>query len=167
MRIPLAVAFVVFFKPAEYLFHLSIAITILAALTDMADGKLARALGVASVTGRQWDSLGDKAFYIAVIVAFLENGMLFSVLAWGLLVREVALYIMRVLYIDNLPEVERIRPYTNWHGYFMYAVIVLGFLEMHARIQGLESGLYVLIQCFALGALAFGLLSIVKYVTLK
>src|SRR5260370_27737787 len=97
-RIPIALLFVLFYAHNMVLFSVSVAVCGLALVTDVLDGYLARRLGVATVAGRHWDSLGDKAFYVSVIVAFLSNGLLGSLLSWALLFREVALYITRILY---------------------------------------------------------------------
>jgi phosphatidylglycerophosphate synthase len=143
------------------------ALCLMALATDVADGFLARRLGVASTSGRHWDSLGDKSFYIAILVAFLAHGLILTVLAWGLLTREVALYITRILYIRKIDHVEMIRPYTNWHGYFMYAMIVLGFAQIYGTSTGREFGAYPFVQVTAMAALAFGVLSIFAYINLE
>ena len=138
-RLPLAVAFIVAFKASLPLLFLAVGSCVVALLTDILNGYLARRLGVASTLGRHWDSLGDKAFYVGVIVALTSEQLMLTVLAWALLVREVALYITRILYIQNLNEVERIRPFTDWHGYFMYGVIILGLAAMLLWIKGFKS----------------------------
>src|SRR6185437_15250969 len=97
-RIPIAALFVLFFAHDKTLFLVSVALCGFALTTDVLDGYLARRLRIASAASRHWDSLGDKAFYVSVIVAFLSNGLLGSLLSWALLFREVALYITRILY---------------------------------------------------------------------
>jgi phosphatidylglycerophosphate synthase len=166
-RIPIALLFVVFFKQDERLLYVSFGLCLAALVTDILDGYIARKLAVASVHGRHWDSLGDKAFYIAVIIAFNSNNLLGPLISWGLLVREVALYITRILYIEKLRDIERIRPFTNWHGYFMYVTIILGFISLYGRIKALDLDLYVYIQVSAYAALAFGLGSIIHYIKLN
>jgi hypothetical protein len=102
---------------------------------------------VASIHGRLWDSLGDKSLYAAIIIAFN---------AQGFTVREVALYITRILFIEKLPKIEQIRPSTNWHGYFMYLTIVLGLSRMYADIHGLSFPIHPYMQAPAYAALACG-----------
>lgn len=166
-RIPIALLFVLFFKSERTLFFISVVLCAVALATDILDGFFARRLGIASLHARHWDSLGDKAFYIAIIVAFLTNGLLGPLLSWALLLREVALYITRILYIENIRQIERIRPYTNWHGYFLYATIVLGLAEMYGRLNGLPVELYPYIQMTALAALIFGVASIFAFLRLS
>ena len=165
-RIPTALLFVVFFKPERTFFYFSVVLCAIALATDMLDGFFARKFGVASTEARHWDSLGDKAFYVAVIVAFLSNGLLGPLLSWSLLVREVALYITRILYIENIGQIESIRPYTDWHGYFLCGAIALGLVEMYGRLHGWATVLYPFIQVAAIAALAFGVISIFAYMRL-
>jgi len=122
---------------------------------------------VDSIRGRHWDSLGDKCFYAAIIVAFNANGFLEPLLTWGLIVREVALYITRILYVEKLPEIERIRPSTNLHGYFMYLIIVLGLVRMYTEIHGLSFPIHPYMQWTAFAALVSGVASIFHFVKLR
>lgn len=162
----LAMLFVVCFQRRADLLYVSAVSWLLALASDVLDGYLARKLGVASIRGRLWDSLGDKAFYVAVITAFTAQGFLTPLLSWGLLTREITLYITRVLFIEKLSSIERIRPWTNWHGYFMYLTIVLGLWQMHSIVHGAESHLHSYMQISGYAALAFGAASIVHFLRL-
>jgi phosphatidylglycerophosphate synthase len=167
LRIPLGLAFVLTFQPNRNLFTVAVVSCGLAAASDVLDGHFARRYGIASVLGRHWDSLGDKAFYASVIVGFLTNSLLSPAPGWALLFREIALYITRILYISRLPEVEKIRKFTNWHGYLMYIVILLGLIEMWSRIQGAPFGFYPFIQIAAASALIPGIASIFSFINLQ
>jgi len=165
-RIGLGLLFVICFQRIAVLFYICIALCVIALITDVLDGFFARRWKIASVYGRLWDSLGDKSFYVAIIIAFNSHGFLGPLVSWGLIAREIALYITRVLFIEKLPKLEQIRPWTNWHGYFMYATIVLGLLQMYAEIQGLPLSLHLYMQLSAYSALTFGLASIVHFLKL-
>lgn len=165
-RILFGFCFVVVFQPNYVLFWFSVLLVMLFFLSDILDGYLARKFNIASVHGRQWDSLGDKAFYMAVVVAFLAQSFVEPVLAWGLIVREIALYILRVIYIEKLGQLEKIRPYTNWHGYFMYGFLLLGLINLYGQISMTNYDLYLLTQLMAAGALFFGVSSIFKFLSL-
>jgi phosphatidylglycerophosphate synthase len=166
-RILIGLGFVLAFQEKLLLVYVSVALYGLALTTDLLDGFAARRLRIASIHGRLWDSLGDKAFYIGIIVAFNSHGLLSPLLSWGLLVREVALYITRILYIENLPKVEQIRPFTNWHGYFMHLTITLGLASIYGSVKGISLDLYTYIQATATLALLFGLASIVRFCKLN
>ena len=165
-RIGLALLFVVCFQRSATLLYVSVALCLVALATDVLDGYLARLLQVASIHGRLWDSLGDKSFYAAIIIAFNTQGFLGPMVSWALIVHEVALYITRVLYIENLPKIEQIRPSTNWHGYFMYLTIVLGLLRVYAEIHGLSFPIHPYMQASAYAALVFGIASIIHFLKL-
>lgn len=166
-RIGLALLFVVCFQRNAALLYVSIALCLVALATDVLDGYLARRLHVASIHGRLWDSLGDKSFYAAIIIAFNAQGFLGPLLSWALIVREVVLYITRILYIEKLPKIEQIRPWTNWHGYFMYLTIVLGLSRMYADIHGLSFPIHPYMQASAYAALTFGVASIIHFLKLR
>lgn len=166
-RIAIAMLFVICFQKKASLLYVSVAACVVALATDVLDGYFARRLKVASIHGRLWDSLGDKSFYAAIIIAFNGQGFLDPLVSWGLIAREVALYITRVLFIEKLPNIEQIRPWTNWHGYFMYLTIVLGLLRMYAEINNLSFPIHPYMQLAAFTALAFGVVSIFKFVTLE
>ena len=166
-RIPIALAFVLLFQQNELAFTTSVILIVVALATDILDGFFARRLAVASTDGRHWDSLGDKSLYIAIIVAFNTQQLLGPVLTWGLLVREVALYITRILYIEKLPKLEQIRPFTNWHGYFMYLLTLLGLTQMYANIRTFSLDLYSYMQLTAVMALLCGVASIVHWLRLE
>lgn len=166
-RIGLGLLFIVCFQRDAAFFYISAALCLVALVTDVLDGYLARRFHVASIHGRLWDSLGDKSFYAAIIVAFSTQGFLGPLVSWGLIVREVALYITRILYIGNLPEIERIRPSTNWHGYFMYLTIILGMFRMYADVYGLAFPIHLYMQMSAYAALTCGVASIFHFIKLR
>lgn len=166
-RIGLALLFVVCFQRNAGLLYVSVALCVVALATDVLDGYFARRLQVASIHGRLWDSLGDKAFYAAIIIAFNAQGFLGSLVSWALIVREVALYITRILFIEKLPKIEQIRPWTNWHGYFMYLTIVLGLSRMYADVHGVSFRIHPYMQVSAYAALVCGVASIIHFLKLR
>jgi|ERR1700682_292557 len=166
-RIGIALLFVLCFQRNATLFYISLALCVIALATDVLDGYFARKLQIASVRGRHWDSLGDKAFYIATIIAFNGQGFLGPLVSWALIVREVALYITRILFIEKLSKIDRIWPLTKCHGYLMYLTIVLGLFRMYAELNGLSVTIYPYMQVSAYAALAFGVGSMVQFLKLR
>jgi CDP-diacylglycerol--glycerol-3-phosphate 3-phosphatidyltransferase len=166
-RIGLALLFVICFQRNAGLLYASGGLWIIALTTDLLDGYLARRWHVASPYGRFWDSMGDKSFYAAVIIAFNAQGFLTPVISWALIAREVALYVTRILFSEKLPNIEQIRPWTNWHGYLMHLTLVLGLLRMYAEIHELSFPLHLYMQLSASAALVFGIISIFQFLKLK
>jgi CDP-diacylglycerol--glycerol-3-phosphate 3-phosphatidyltransferase len=166
-RIGLAMLFVICFQRKAVLLYTSGALWVVALTTDLLDGYLARRWQVASKYGRFWDSLGDKSFYAAVIIAFNAQGFLSPLISWALIAREVALYVTRILFSEKLPNIEQTRPWTNWHGYFMHLTLILGLMRMHAEINGLSFPIHPYMQLSAFAALVFGVVSIFKFLKLE
>jgi cardiolipin synthase len=165
-RIGIAFLFILCFHRKAALFYVSILLFVIAWATDLLDGYLARKFRIASTYGRHWDSLGDKAFYTAAIVAFNSQGFLAPLLSWALIFREIALYITRILFIENLPKMTRLHPFTKWHGYFMYLTIIWGIFRMYAELRSLPFSSYPYMQVSACAALAFGIASIIQFIRL-
>lgn len=165
-RVAIAFLFVLCFERKISFLYFSIILCGLAWMTDLLDGYLARKLHVASIQGRHWDSLGDKAFYIAIIIAFNSQGFLGPLLSWGLIVREVALYITRILFIEKLSKINLIWPLTKWHGYFMYVTLLLGLFRMYAEVKGLPFTISPYMQISASAALVCGLGSMIHFLSL-
>jgi len=165
-RIGLALLFVVCFQRRLVLLYICAGLWAIDIITDLLDGYLARRWQVASPDGRFWDSLGDKSFYAAVIIAFNAQGLLSSFISWALIVREVALYVTRILFSEKLPHIEEIRPWTNSHGYIMHVTLGLGLLQMYGDLHGHSFPLHPYIQFSAISALAVGLFSIFRFLRL-
>jgi CDP-diacylglycerol--glycerol-3-phosphate 3-phosphatidyltransferase len=165
-RIGLALLFVVCFQRKASFLYASGALWVIALTTDLLDGYLARRWKVATAYGRFWDSMGDKSFYAAVIIAFNAQGFLIPLISWALIAREIALYVTRILYSEKLPNIEQIRPWTNTHGYFMHLTLILGLLRMYAEINGLSFPIHPYMQMSASVALAFGVISIFQFLKL-
>lgn len=166
-RIGLALLFVVCYQRRAGFLYASFALWVVALSTDLLDGYLARRWRVASSYGRYWDSMGDKSFYAAVIIAFNAQSFLSPLISWALIAREVALYVTRILFSEKLPNIEQTRPWTNWHGYFMHLTLVLGLLRMYAEIHGLSFQIHPYMQLSAFAALTFGVVSIFQFLKLE
>jgi phosphatidylglycerophosphate synthase len=166
-RIVLACGFVLCFQRRAGFLYASGGLWLVSLTTDLLDGYLARRWRVDSILGRLWDSLGDKSFYAAMIVAFNAQGFLAPLISWALIAREVALYVTRILYSDKLPNIEQVRPWTDAHGYFMHFTMVLGLAQMYAVIYGLSVPIHPFIQVSALIALALGVVSIFLFLNLE
>jgi phosphatidylglycerophosphate synthase len=168
-RIALACGFVICFQPRMGLLYASAALWGVSLTTDLLDGYLARRWRVDTILGRLWDSMGDKSFYAAMIVAFNTQGFLGPLISWALIAREVALYVTRILYSDKLPNIEDVRPWTDSHGYFMHLTLVLGLVRMYTELRGLTVPLPIhpLMQVSAFIALVLGVASIFLFLNLE
>ncbi len=83
---PLLVWLVLTSLPGSYLW--AVALLILMALSDMADGKLARRLKVVSPLGVFLDTISDKIFVTGALLPMVQTGLLSGWVAFTIIVRE-------------------------------------------------------------------------------
>lgn len=83
---PLLVWLVIADWPAAYLW--AVVLLILMALSDMADGKIARRLNVVSPLGIFLDTISDKIFVTGALLPMVQVGMISSWVAFVIIVRE-------------------------------------------------------------------------------
>ncbi len=110
LRIAMAAMFP--FVPGEW----RAPVVLIAGLSDMADGYVARRLGVASAAGGQLDAITDKVFVLCVLVTFLNEGVMRP---W-----QVALLLTRDIVVTILATYVAMR--RHWTG----------FMQMPARLLG-------------------------------
>ena len=114
----------------------ALAIFIIASLTDLLDGKIARARNLVTDFGKFADPLADKMLVTAAMLWFVENGQM---PAWALLIvicREFAVSGLRMLAADKGKVIA-----AGWSGKVKTAstmvCIVLMFLPIPAVVNTL------------------------------
>lgn len=134
-RIPLALLFVVSFSSTDLKFFIIASfITLLSLLTDVLDGKLARARNEVSIQGYMLDGLGDKAFYIALLVVAVREDYTSTMLAFFLITREVSLYALRVISYTS-ESLKSLRIFSTTHALFIRVYFLLFFIEVYFANQ--------------------------------
>ena len=102
LRIVLILPFLlVLYLDVPYAAYIALAIFIVASLTDMLDGKIARRDGLVTDFGKFADPLADKMLVIAAMLWFVECGMMPG---WALLIvilREFAVSGLRMVASDK------------------------------------------------------------------
>lgn len=83
---PLLVWFILVGTPASYLW--AVLLLILMALSDMADGRLARRLNVVSPLGIFLDTISDKIFVTGALLPMVQTGLISGWVALVIIVRE-------------------------------------------------------------------------------
>jgi phosphatidylglycerophosphate synthase len=127
-RIPLAALLVVTFTTRDApQFWLSICVIGLALLSDFLDGKIARRIGVASVTGYLLDGLGDKVFYAALLIVIAREEPSQTFISWALIGRELILYGLRVIDPHQDSNKMYLRSVSLFYA-FTIRIYFLGFL---------------------------------------
>ncbi len=99
-RILLIVPFVaLFLTDAAWNMNAALAVFIIAALTDLLDGRIARARGEVTALGAALDPLADKLLVAAALILLARNGVI-----EGLNVIAVILIILREILVSGLRE---------------------------------------------------------------
>ena len=119
------------FSGAEYV---ALVVFIIASLTDMLDGKIARARNLVTDFGKFADPLADKMLVMAAMVWFVEIGQMPAWMVWIVLCREFAVSGLRMLAADKGRVIA-----AGWSGKVKTAAtmvcIVLMFLPIPAVLN--------------------------------
>lgn len=83
---PLLAWLILLARPEAYVW--SVLLLIVIALSDMADGKIARRLKVVSPLGIFLDTISDKIFITSALLPMVENGLISSWVVFVIIVRE-------------------------------------------------------------------------------
>jgi phosphatidylglycerophosphate synthase len=157
LRLPLAGAFLLLFDArAGTQLGACIGVALLAQASDHLDGYLARSLERPPLIGWLFDSLADRIFYVAALLAFVPAYGLSMPLIWLFILREVGLYALRAWLGDFEFRRPGFRRYALAHATLVRCGIAIGCIipweilpgTAHDQILGLG-------VCFA-AAIAFG-----------
>jgi cardiolipin synthase len=136
-RVPSALTFlVVYSNESLWRYETAILLALFALLTDVLDGWLSRRWKVTSELGYFLDGLGDKAFYIAVLITMVREDMTSSVLAWFLIAREVVLYALRSLDESRAQNLSSLRFYSKAYALFIRVYFGCFLLSDGLRVTG-------------------------------
>jgi phosphatidylglycerophosphate synthase len=159
-RVPLALLFVgLFRREPGSLLTASIMIAALAQATDHLDGYLARRTSGETVRGWLFDSVADRAFYIAAVIAFDREYGLGSFLVWSFTFREICLYAFRVGLGDFNRLVPGFRKLVLIHAGVVRLGIIAGCLIPYKILPALLNNAMI-VTVILIGATAFGYLSL-------
>ena len=138
-RIPIAVFFVLTYTAGNPTsFWLCITALVIALITDIFDGRIARAWNISTETGYFLDGLCDKVVYSALLVVAAREYQADTFLPWLLILREILIYAIRSLDAAPLRVQRRLRPMSMTYA-FLIRGYFLGFLVWSfARAHTLE-----------------------------
>jgi CDP-diacylglycerol--glycerol-3-phosphate 3-phosphatidyltransferase len=92
---PLVMAFVLLSEEIDHAFGIAATLFVIAALTDMADGYLARRWEITTTLGAFLDSVADKVLVVGSLVVLIEVGRAWSWAAFIIIGREMAVMGLR------------------------------------------------------------------------
>ena len=94
---PIVMLFVLLSEQIDYAFGIALAVFIPAALTDFADGYLARRWKITTVLGAFLDSVADKILVVGSLLVLIEVGRAWSWAAFIIIGREIAVMGLRAV----------------------------------------------------------------------
>ncbi|HEV2737637.1 MAG TPA: CDP-alcohol phosphatidyltransferase family protein [Candidatus Elarobacter sp.] len=112
----------------------TLAATVVAFITDVLDGHLARRWHVATETGYILDGLGDRAFHVALLLVFLTRYGFHPIFVWLLVFRDVALYALRILRANWYAHARGGRWLTLLYGWSLRSWIAMFLIRDGVRI---------------------------------
>lgn len=159
-RVPLALLFVgLFRREPGSLLTASIVVAVIAQATDHLDGYLARRTTGGTVTGWLFDSVADRAFYIAAVIAFDREYGIGSFLVWSFTFREICLYAFRVGFGEFDQLIPKFRKLALIHAGIVRLGIVVGCLIPY-KILPTALNTPTVVAALLIAATAFGYLSL-------
>ena len=165
-RVFLGIAFLWLSQYGMKYFSASVWILIIAQLTDNVDGFIARKFAGPTLNGYMLDSLGDKVFYVAVIIVFNSQGIYSMMLSWALISREITLYIVRICNTEKTKRVKTIHIYSRLHGLLIRISFLFAMISLYQHYLGISnstfSALANVLGWIAFAIAVFGLFKFMK-----
>jgi CDP-diacylglycerol--glycerol-3-phosphate 3-phosphatidyltransferase len=131
---------VLVFAERWYCQNLALLVFILAALTDLYDGRLARKEGAVTAVGRFLDPLADKVLVSSALISFAILGMIEIWLVAAILVRDIVITILRMYAIYRNRQVVT-STLAKWKTTIQVVTIlvILAFMNLKAILVELGS----------------------------
>ena len=149
--------FFLLFDPASVSFKwIALGIFVIASLTDMLDGKIARKYNLITDFGKFMDPLADKLLVCSAMIGLIELGRIPSWIVIVIIAREFVISGFRLIASDN----GRVIAASYW-GKFKTTFQMIMVILMIADIQ--NNVFYMLTQVIMWIALALTIISLVDY----
>ncbi len=156
LMIPFFVFFMLNDIPMGYGKWIALAIFVIASLTDMLDGKLARKYGLITNFGKFMDPLADKLLVCSALICLVSNGHLAAWMAILIISREFIISGFRLIAADN-GVVIAASYLGKFKTVFQMAMIIMLIADIENDIYALVTGTVVAI------ALVLTVLSLIDY----
>ncbi len=156
--IPFFVAFLLLSPGNDTFKWIALAIFIVASLTDMLDGKIARKYNLITDFGKFMDPLADKLLVCSAMICLIELGRIPSWIVVIIIAREFVISGFRLIAADN----GRVIAASYW-GKFKTTFQMIMVILMIADLGKLYPWMNILTQIIMWVALALTIISLVDY----
>lgn len=131
---------VLVFAERWYCQNLALLVFLLASLTDLYDGRLARRGGGGTKVGRFLDPLADKVLVSSALISFVVLGMVEMWLVAAILVRDIVITILRMYAIYRNRQIVT-STLAKWKTTIQVAtvLVILAFMSVKAILMQLGS----------------------------
>ena len=149
---------VIFGGILEYVDYIALAIFIIASLTDLVDGKIARKYNMVTNFGKFMDPLADKLLVSAAMIALVEMG---RIPAWVVIIiisREFIISGFRLIASDNHVVIA-----ASYWGKFKTTFQMVMVCLMIANLGARYGWMQILTDCIMWIALALTVISLIDY----
>ncbi len=141
-----------------YADYIALGIFIIASLTDLADGKIARKYNLVTNFGKFMDPLADKLLVCGALIALTEMGRIPSWVVIVIISREFIISGFRLIAADNHVVIAA----SYWGKFkttFQMVMVCLMIADLGARYPGVQ----IVTDCIMWIALALTVVSLVDY----
>ena len=153
------IPFFVFFMLAPYFEgygnYIAVAIFIIASLTDMLDGKIARKYNLVTDFGKFMDPLADKLLVCSAMICLIEKGQLAAWIVIIIIAREFIISGFRLVASDNGVVIA-----ASYWGKFKTTFQMIGVVLLIFNIPALSTLTTIIVWI----ALALTVISLVDYI---
>lgn len=142
--------------------YVSLALFILASLTDLLDGKIARKYNLVTNFGKFMDPLADKLLVCAAMICLIEKGRLSSWIVIIIISREFIISGFRLVASDN-GKVIAASYWGKFKTTFQMIMICMMIVREASFLQSVRNGFFVATDVVMWIALALTVISLVDY----
>lgn len=142
----------------EYVDYIALAIFIIASLTDLVDGKIARKYNMVTNFGKFMDPLADKLLVSAAMIALVEMGRIPAWIVIIIISREFIISGFRLIASDNHVVIA-----ASYWGKFKTTFQMVMVCLMIANLGAKYEWMQILTDCIMWIALALTVISLIDY----
>ena len=142
----------------EYVDYIALAIFIIASLTDLVDGKIARKYNMVTNFGKFMDPLADKLLVSAAMIALVDMGRIPAWIVIIIISREFIISGFRLIASDNHVVIA-----ASYWGKFKTTFQMVMVCLMIANLGAKYEWMQILTDCIMWIALALTVISLIDY----